>query len=191
LASVPEIEYPQPQLEDGVIVLRPKRSEDIPALVAACQDLQIPRFTRVPDDYGEAEARAWLQESERQRRQGNGMDLLAWDAETDALVGSVGLNAVDWADLRANIGYWSAADARGGGVATRATRMLARWTLNSLGMQRVQIYADVVNLASQRVAERAGFTKEGILRSHMQLKGKRFDAVVFSLLPADLEGAAK
>jgi RimJ/RimL family protein N-acetyltransferase len=188
---VREIEYPQPRLEDGVIVLRPKRSEDIPALVAACQDPQIPRFTRVPDDYGEAEARAWLKESERQRRQGNGMSLLAWDAETAALVGSVGLNAVDWVDLRANIGYWSAADARGRGVATRATRMLARWTLHSLGMQRVQIYADVVNLASQRVAARAGFTREGILRSHMQLKGKRFDAVVFSLLPADLEGAAK
>ncbi len=188
---MPEIEYPLPSLEDELIVLRAKRDQDIPALVAACQDPQIPRFTRVPYDYGEADARAWMEESERQRRTGSGLHLLVCDAKSNALVGSVGLNAVDWGDLRASIGYWTAADARGRGIATRATRMLARWTLSSLGMQRVQISADVVNTASQRVAERAGFTREGILRSHMQRKGKRFDAVVFSLLPVDLEVASK
>ncbi|MGH2981129.1 MAG: GNAT family N-acetyltransferase, partial [Solirubrobacterales bacterium] len=120
-----------------------------------------------------------------------GLHLLVCDAQTDALIGSVGLNAVDWEDLRANIGYWIAADARRRGHATRATRLLAVWTLRSLGLERVQIHTRVANQASQRVAERAGFVREGVLRSHMQVKGRRFDAVVFSLLPGDVEGMEK
>jgi RimJ/RimL family protein N-acetyltransferase len=58
-------------------------------------------------------------------------------------------------------------------------------------MARVQIYADVTNAGSQRVAERAGFVREGVLRSHSQLKGERFDSVIFSLLPADLRKGAE
>jgi RimJ/RimL family protein N-acetyltransferase len=86
---------------------------------------------------------------------------------------------------RAAVGCWLAPHARGRGIATRAVRLLARWAFDDLGIARLQITCGPDNLASQRVAERAGFTREGVLRSHYPFKGGRRDTVVFSLLPGD------
>jgi RimJ/RimL family protein N-acetyltransferase len=56
-----------------------------------------------------------------------------------------------------------------------------------LELGRVEIRVDVENDASQLVAEAAGFTRESVLRSRAESKGRRWDEVMFSLLPADLE----
>jgi RimJ/RimL family protein N-acetyltransferase len=183
---MPELHYPQPPLGDGKIELRRFDEDDIPAVIAACQDAEIVRFTKVPDRYGEAEARVWRVESDRQRREGLGIHFLVFDAAGSELLGSIGMHELDWEERRASIGYWTAAAARQRGVATRGVRELSRWALAELGLARVQIFADVVNERSQKVAERAGFTREGVLRSFSELDGRRYDAVVFSLLPADL-----
>jgi RimJ/RimL family protein N-acetyltransferase len=90
-----------------------------------------------------------------------------------------------WA--RASVGYWVAAHARRRGVATHAVLLLARWAFDELGVERLQLTCGPDNRASQRVAERAGFTREALLRSHLPFKGGRRDTVVFSLLPHELE----
>jgi RimJ/RimL family protein N-acetyltransferase len=184
---VAELSYPDPPLADEEVVLRPFREQDIAAVVAACQDPEIVRFTKVPDRYGEAEARDWRDESDRQRRQGQGIHFLIFDAAGAELLGSIGLHELDWEERRASIGYWTAAAARQRGVAGRGVKVLSRWAFADLGLARVQIFADVENPASQRVAERAGFVREGVLRSYSQLDGRRYDAAIFSLLPSDLE----
>jgi RimJ/RimL family protein N-acetyltransferase len=66
-------------------------------------------------------------------------------------------------------------------------RLLAPWALRELRLARVALHTTPDNKASQRVAERAGFTREGVLRSFEEHDGRRVDVVVFSLLPADLE----
>jgi RimJ/RimL family protein N-acetyltransferase len=81
------------------------------------------------------------------------------------------------------------ADARGRGVASRAVALLARFAFDQLGAARVQLLTESDNVASQRVAEKAGFTREGTLRSFLDFKGRRRDAVMFSLLPGDGEGS--
>jgi RimJ/RimL family protein N-acetyltransferase len=58
--------------------------------------------------------------------------------------------------------------------------------LRELRLARLALLTDVDNAASQRVAERAGFTREGILRAHEERKGKRHDVVAYSLVPADV-----
>jgi RimJ/RimL family protein N-acetyltransferase len=75
---------------------------------------------------------------------------------------------------------------RGHGAATRAVRLLARWAFDDLGIARLELTCGPDNTASQRVAERCGFTREGVLRSHMPFKGGRRDTVMFSLLPGEL-----
>jgi RimJ/RimL family protein N-acetyltransferase len=65
-------------------------------------------------------------------------------------------------------------------------RLLARWAFADLGIERLQLTCGPDNGASQRVTERAGFTREGVLRSHLPFKGQRRDTVVFSLLPGEL-----
>jgi RimJ/RimL family protein N-acetyltransferase len=76
--------------------------------------------------------------------------------------------------------------ARGRGVATTALRLASRWALRDLGVARVQLATHVENTASQRVAERAGLRREGVLRSWEELRGTRIDLVMFSLVASDL-----
>jgi RimJ/RimL family protein N-acetyltransferase len=105
------------------------------------------------------------------------------DARTDEFLGTVGWR---WVDGNVQVGYWVKKEARGRGVATSALRLLARWAIEELGAERVQLLAEPENVASQRVAEKAGFRREGLLRSYFLLKGRRRDAIMFGLLPGDL-----
>jgi RimJ/RimL family protein N-acetyltransferase len=185
------IEFPVEGLGDGSIRLRLIVEADLPAIVAACQDPEIPRWTRVPDSYGNSDARQWLAAQQQGRDAGSELHLVVVDARTDELIGSVGLVDIDWKDRRGSIGYWVAPEARRRGVATRSVRLLAAWALGDLGLGRVEIKSHPDNVASHRVAERAGFTREGVLRSHALIKGRRRDMIVFSLLPSDVgEGSS-
>jgi RimJ/RimL family protein N-acetyltransferase len=87
----------------------------------------------------------------------------------------------------AEVSYYLGVRARGRGYATRAVRLLARWAFEENGVERLVLRVDPPNVASIRVAERVGFTREGIARSsHARPDGSRIDLVVFSLLPGEL-----
>lgn len=103
-------------------------------------------------------------------------------------LGATGINQIDEAVRRANLGYWLRTSATGKGVATVATRLLARWAFETLELQRIEIVAAVGNQASQRVAERAGATREGVARNRLRVHGVPHDAVLYSLIPADFIG---
>jgi RimJ/RimL family protein N-acetyltransferase len=110
------------------------------------------------------------------------------EAPDGGLLGSIGLRVIEPADAVAEVGYWVRREARGAGVATRGLRLVARWALDDVGVERLQLRADVQNLASQRVAENAGFRREGVLRSshYSPRLERRLDWVMFSLLPGEL-----
>jgi ribosomal-protein-alanine N-acetyltransferase len=182
---VPPLPLPDPPLTDGTIALRMTSEADLPALVAALQDPLIPRYTRVPSPYGERDARAFIAEQGRRREEGTGLSLLIVDADTDRLLGSIGTD-VHPDGARADIGYWVAREARGRGVAARAVVLLGRWMFEALDLARLQIHTETENVASQRVAETAGFTREGVLRSYELVKGRQIDVVMFAALPGDL-----
>jgi RimJ/RimL family protein N-acetyltransferase len=180
------IEFPVEGLTDGRIRLRLLAEADLPAVVAACQDPEIPRWTVVPHDYTDDDARDWLGIAERERSEGNGLPLLIVDAESDELLGSVGVGKVDWDDARGELGYWLAAPHRGRGVMTAAVKLLAAWAFDELALDRLSICAEPENAASCRVAERAGFTYEGVLRSWHLNKDVRRDCAMYSLLRGEL-----
>ena len=77
-------------------------------------------------------------------------------------------------------------EARRRGIATRAVRLLARWAFDELAIARLELTCGPDNEASQRVAARCGFVREGVLRSHMPFKGGRRDTVLHGLLPGEL-----
>ncbi len=163
-------------LADESVLLRPWREEDVPAIAAACADPEIARWTSVPEPYGEEEARAFIAGAHE-------LAFAVVDASSGQLLGAIGLERLE--GRRGEIGYWIARGARGRGVAPRALRLLSRWALAEGGFARVQLMTEPENRASQRVAEKAGFRREGILRSYAELKGRRRDFVVYSLLPGD------
>ncbi|HMJ36909.1 MAG TPA: GNAT family protein [Baekduia sp.] len=183
---MPAIPLPDPELADGVIRLRSPRPADVPAITAACQDPLIQRFTFVPPNYTEAHARDWVGSEPLARERGEALSLVIAPAGGDEVLGTVGLLRPDWLHRTAEIGYWVAPSARGRGAATRAVALLAPWALRTLRLQRLSADVDVDNDASQRVAQRAGFVREGVLRSAIEAKGRRWSLVVHSLLPEDL-----
>ena len=113
------------------------------------------------------------------------LNLAVTDRASGALMGAVGVALKRQDAGMAEIGYWLAPEARGRGAATRALRLLSRWTLREWPIRRLHLMADVDNTASQAVAVRAGFTREGVMRSGMLARGVARDHVVFSLLPGE------
>jgi RimJ/RimL family protein N-acetyltransferase len=157
---VPPLALPDPPLSDGVVVLRAWTAADIPAIVEACQDPEIPRWTLVPSPYGEADARAFLRRVARGRDDGVRATFAVVDAaDHRAVLGSAGLQAVDWDQRAADVGYWVAAPVRGRGVATRAVELLVEWAFGTLGLERVELRTNDGNAASHAVATRAGFSR--------------------------------
>ena len=100
------------------------------------------------------------------------------------IVGGGTLHHLDAKRAIVELGYWLFPHARGRGVATRIARLLAHYAF-SLGVQRVQAYVNVGNVASERVLQRAGFTYEGVIRSPPKPDGTRVDKTLYSLLPGE------
>jgi ribosomal-protein-serine acetyltransferase len=139
----------------------------------------------VHQGYALEESRAWIESVIAGRARGDLYEFFIFDPD-GRFLGGCGLNRMDTRFLKANLGYWVRSSAAGKGVATTATRLVARYGFEQLGLQRIEIIAAVENRASQRVAEKAGAHKEGILRNGIRFRGKNIDAVGFSLIPEDL-----
>jgi RimJ/RimL family protein N-acetyltransferase len=180
--------FPDPPLSDGAVLLRPWRRDDLPAKLRAVADPLVLQFS-VPYTGGATEAnlRGALAEQERARVRGEELNLaLVEPDEASVVLGGGSVYDIDLEQGRAAVGFWLAPEARGRGVATHATRLMARWAFETLGVVRLELTCGPENEASQRVALRCGFVREGVLRSHMPFKGSRRDTVMFSLLPGEL-----
>ncbi len=167
----------------GPVVLRPLAPSDAEAIVRACADPEIIRFIPpIPVPYTRDDALQYLEQT-RQEWQAGGAPFAIADAGTDEWLGNIGLMARPRGTTE--IGYLVAPWARGRGVATAATAALTRWGLEH-GAKRVELLANVENLASQRVALAAGFRREGVRRgAEEQRDGTRHDLVAFARLPGD------
>ena len=186
---MPALPVPDPELRAGTLVLRRWRREDVPAIVAACADPEVSRFSPViPFPYSESDAVGWLEVQEATRQRGDGLDLAVVDAESDAVLGAVGMGSVSWVHRSAEVGYWLASQARGRGHMSVAVRLIARWAFTCLDFVRLELTTDPLNVASQRLAERCGFQREGYLRSNVVVlhSGERRDTILYGLLPSDL-----
>jgi RimJ/RimL family protein N-acetyltransferase len=179
---------PEPvEIAAGRLQLRPFWASDAEAVYAACQDPDIQRWTTVPVPYGRADAEFFTAANSVDGwAAGTGNSLAVTDATTGELLGAVKLDISDAEDGIAEIGYWVAPGARGRGIATQATGVVARWAFGALGIARLEWYAEVGNDVSRRVAEKAGFTVEGVLRDRVRGRdGSRADAWIGSLLADD------
>jgi len=179
------IVLPGEPLIDGDTELRPWRDSDLRALVDACQDPEIARWTRVPQHYGEADGRAYLLQRYDMAFAGLAAPFAIVRAPDGELLGSISLMRIAWEHQRAEVGYWLALEARGQGHATRAVRLICAWGLSALALERIDLLAATGNALSQRVAKRSGFIREAVLRSYMRATFERQDMVAFGRLATD------
>ena len=180
---------PDPPLNDGVVSLRPwGEPGDVAVLTTACNDPAIAAFLdQIPSPYTEEDARAYIELCRIGWRQGSPTNFAI--VESGEPVGAIGVRWLDGLDAgTAEVGYWMSPDARGRGLCSRALRLVSRWVLEEARAPRLQLRADEVNLASNKVAQNAGFTREGVLRSSRfnARLGRRVDFVMYSLLPGEI-----
>ncbi|HSL96875.1 MAG TPA: GNAT family N-acetyltransferase, partial [Thermoleophilia bacterium] len=159
-----------PELTDGRVRLRRVHEKDRDAVVRALNDPVAGRFlTRPPFPYLDEHFDEWLAlaTSGRGLHEAQAAHWSIADADDDSYLGGASLEIA--AEREAGeIGYQVAPWARGRGVATAAARLIRDWAFEELELARLEIAADVDNIASQRVAQAAGFSYEGVARGHLE-----------------------
>ncbi|MGP2442195.1 GNAT family N-acetyltransferase [Streptomyces sp. JW3] len=166
------------------LLLRTVGPQDTDAVLAACQDPDIQHWTVVPSPYLPEHARTFTEQMVPTGWANATMFTFGVFLPTGDLVAMTGLTMISLGV--AEIGFWGAKEHRGNGYVTEAALTVSRWAFTRLSVDRVEWRAEVGNAASRAVAERAGFTLEGTLRSAINNKGVRRDCWVGSLLPSDL-----
>jgi RimJ/RimL family protein N-acetyltransferase len=178
---------PERPLTGSVVVLRRWHRSDVPQLVEACRDPEIPRWTAVQVPYTEEDARSWVRGDPLPvEPAGDRVSFAVADrVDTDVLLGSMSIQRLQRGYL-GEIGYWTAPWGRGRGVTTQAVKVLSAWAFEHFDLRRVELIIAVDNDASNKVAERAGFTREGVLRQFRENKGIWRDHIMWSLLRDEL-----
>jgi RimJ/RimL family protein N-acetyltransferase len=148
-------------------------------------DPEMLRFTRIPEPVPADFAETWFARYERGRADGTRMNFAVVEGRERTLVGFAVAPVIDTEAATVELGYGVASWARGRGVATAALRELTTWAFTELGMVRCELLIDVDNAGSQRVAERCGYTFEGVLRSVYVKPGRRTDTQIWSRLVTD------
>lgn len=173
-----------PDLDDGVVRLRPWTPSDAELRVEAGHDPEVLRFTSVPERPTTVEAEKWIAESRSSSTEGRTASFVLERARDGLAAGSMGLIAIDWTHRRAEVGYWLV-HARGEGLARRALELLSRWSFDELGLARLELLTNLDNEPSQAVASRARFHFEGTLRSYGIGRDGRETVHLYSRLPED------
>ncbi len=174
---------------DGMVLLRPYRSEDSEALYDAVIESLAVMLLWMPwchANYSRKESQEWVASRPEAWAQGEAYSFAVTDARDGTFLGGCGLNQLNSIHQYANLGYWVRASAWGRGVATAATQLVAQFGFQELGLQRIEILMVVENKASRRVAEKAGAQYEGRARHRLYVRDEARDAFQFSLLPADV-----
>lgn len=178
-----------PSLGDGVVSLRAWRDDDVDAMVAALDDPDVSLWIPViPYPYRAEDARGFIAVTERGADAGRTVAGAIVDATDGRLLGGIELGSISLTNASADVGYWVASSERGAGVATRATSLLVEWGFHEMQLDRIELLADVDNIASRRIARKLGFVEEGVLRSHLNTRRGRRDSVVHARLRSDPAG---
>ena len=172
--------YPDPPLSDTDFVLRPYRVDDVAPDTAATEDP-----TTVPwiNSQTTGDAAEDIRVAEAERVAGEKLILTIADRRDDRYLGALVLIARG--SETGELAYMVAPEARGRGLAPRAVRLVSDWAFARLGLERLQLRVALGNEASHAVAQRAGYAREGVLRSAFAVRGVRQDVVLYSRLPSD------
>ncbi|MHB1209095.1 MAG: GNAT family N-acetyltransferase [Acidimicrobiales bacterium] len=171
----------QPELTDGVVSLRPWRADDAQWVYESCQDPEVQRWTRVAVPYLMKDAEGFVGPfASHQWSSGRGAPFAVIDAASGKGIGAAGFVINDSTSRVAEAGYWTSAVARGRGLAPRALELLSTWALHDAGIVRLELLIEEENSASRKVAERAGYSYEGLLVKKVFHRGQQRNVAIYA-----------
>jgi RimJ/RimL family protein N-acetyltransferase len=179
----------QVEIAAGRLQLRPPSESEAADALAMLLDPDVAQWNPgpAPNDLDLDEARAWCRRG-ADWSDGGHATFSVLDATTGGLLANVSVHKIDHEQQDAEIGYRVAPWARGQGVATASVAAVSRWAFAALGLVRIEAFHSVVNVASCRVAEKAGYPWEGTLRqSFVYGDGVRHDEHLHARLASDPE----
>jgi RimJ/RimL family protein N-acetyltransferase len=163
----------------GGVLLRPFTDDDVPMEQDLATDPYVPLIGTLPAHASADEARAYVERQRGRWAEGRGFGFAVAEAATGRAVGAIGLwLAAGMTHGRGEIGYSTAPAARGHGFAADALAAVTAfaWTIRQL--HRLELHIEAWNTASIRTAERAGYQREGLLRSYQEIGGRRRDMLL-------------
>jgi len=176
-------------LPRNTIRIRPSAVTDAASIVAAVRASAVEIAPWMPwahEGYSLEDSRTWLDLCADGWAAGSQYSFVAVDTTTGEFLGDCSLSQINRVHGFANLGYWVRSSATGQGLASALAERVARFGVEALKLNRIEILTAVENRASQRVAEKIGATREGVLRSRLVVRAEVWDAVIFSITARDL-----
>lgn len=178
--------YPRPPLRNCVVLLRPWDDADLAVLERGSHDEYVAKIEHLPVPFTREGGLDWIGAQHARVADGRGWSFAIVELETGEPVGGAGIS-YRHPPGAAEPGVWILEHRRNEGLAGRATRVLCSWALGAdVGIARVQATVEPWNVASQRVLEKVGFKREGLLRAYTSYGPERGDVYLYSLLAGDL-----
>ena len=178
-----------PPIETDRLLLRAVTAADADAVFAACSNPAVTRFTlfdthRTPDDSRRFVA-DYVTGSYAERMPDPYAITLLSDPDP-RMVGAVGCHWASHPNRTMELGYWLAEHLWGKGIATEAVDALVRFAFAEYPVHRVQARVIAGNAASERVLEKVGFRREGVLRAALYRRERFEDLTMFGLLRGEM-----
>lgn len=181
------------QLTDGLITLRPPCPADVPEIHLAVQE-SLTELSQWMDwatpNYNEHSIWRWLEHVTLAWEHSSGFQFAITDSATGQYLGNCGVDGIDEKLRCCNISYWVRTSRTGQGIASRATRLAARFAFETVKLVRAEISMAAENTASQRAAQKAGARFESLQPDRCVVRLAVYDAVIYALTPEDLGPAA-
>jgi len=168
------------------IKIRPYERADADAVLAAVLESMAELSSWMPwchPEYSLSDAAKWIQVTREGHASGAMYDFAI--LSDDQYCGGCGINHIDRLDGVANLGYWVRSSATGRGVAPAAVTRLVEWTFGTTSLNRLEVVVAVGNSRSQRVAEKAGATRDAVLKKRIIVQGKPSDAILYSFVRSE------
>jgi ribosomal-protein-serine acetyltransferase len=162
----------------------PHDAEELNALIESNFDHLKKWSAWLKDDRSIANTRAFIERNLKQFAENEGFAIGIWfEGE---MAGQIEYNYLDWKNRKTEIGFWLGESFQGKGLATKSCRALINYAFDELKLNRVEMQCGVENRKSRRIAEKLGFTEEGIVRQSVWLHDRFVDFVIYGMLASDL-----
>lgn len=171
------------------VTVRLLEESDLPGLMAVNGDDQVTRFLPYATWRSPEDAQAWHQRMQGLHQTGTALQFVLLDRATGEPAGTCLLFRHDEGSARAELGYVLGRAHWGSGLMQEALQGLLACAFGPLQLRRLEAEVNPANVASTRLLQRLGFTREGVLRQRWVGKGEPYDVVVFGLLSHEFKPA--